>query len=156
MCETAVWRIFSKVRVKLDWPRVVNDELKIDVHHTSSLNEVRTFFMPWYADDNRTELRYDCDYAKPVTVGDVADDLDRWPQRTLPIAEYVKDMCSDGAQGLVLPTYALPNDRLLLLDGNHRAVALVVAQIPFSVRLLIVRGPIEPTMLPDLKHWAKH
>ena len=59
------------------------------------------------------------------------------------------------------PVYGLPENKFLLLDGNHRAVELFKAyqanptQEFHPIELWAIRGPICQTMLPDLKHWQQ-
>ncbi len=57
------------------------------------------------------------------------------------------------------PVYGLPDNKFLILDGNHRATELFRAfkndakLIWNPVTLLVIRGPICQTILLDLKHW---
>jgi hypothetical protein len=40
----------------------------------------------------------------------------------------------------------------MLLDGNHRAVALAAAHYPVRALLMVVKGPKTPFVFPDLIH----
>lgn len=53
---------------------------------------------------------------------------------------------------LILPCYRTQRGKLIMLDGNHRAIAACRAGM--NVRLLIfaLAGPDDPLLLPDLLH----
>lgn len=53
---------------------------------------------------------------------------------------------------LILPAYLI-GDRMLLLDGTHRAVALYSARIEPRVLACCVAGPVDARVLPDLERW---
>jgi hypothetical protein len=58
---------------------------------------------------------------------------------------------------LCLPTLDLGEGRRLVLDGNHRLVALlrlVAAGSAAVVREFRVSAPLDPDLLPDLRHWV--
>ena len=40
-----------------------------------------------------------------------------------------------------------------MLDGNHRAVAVAVARVPFRALIVAIDGPLDPGVLPDLAHF---
>jgi hypothetical protein len=47
------------------------------------------------------------------------------------------------------PAYRV-GDRLLLLDGNHRCISLVRYNVDYAIDLLVISGPINPEIMPDL------
>ncbi|MBW8486972.1 hypothetical protein [Actinomadura parmotrematis] len=51
---------------------------------------------------------------------------------------------------LVLPALRVRADRDLLLDGTHRAVAAYRADVPVTLLLFTLCGPLPDTVLPDL------
>jgi hypothetical protein len=53
-----------------------------------------------------------------------------------------------------LPVYKLP-DGHLILDGNHRAVALYRSNIIPNLCMLSIKGPICAEILPDLGKWEE-
>ena len=53
-----------------------------------------------------------------------------------------------------LPVYKLP-DGHLILDGNHRAVALYRSGVIPNLCMLSIKGPICAEILPDLGKWEK-
>jgi hypothetical protein len=53
-----------------------------------------------------------------------------------------------------LPVYAI-NDGHLILDGNHRAVALYRSGVIPNLCMLSINGPICSQILPDLKKWER-
>lgn len=50
---------------------------------------------------------------------------------------------------MVLPAYYVERG-YLLLDGNHRSIATLRAQVEYDVELAVVHGPIDPHVLRDL------
>lgn len=67
---------------------------------------------------------------------------------------------------LVLPCYQTGRGGVLILDGNHRAVAAVKAEVDVRLLIFAITGPDNPLMLPDLLQekgidstpelWARH
>lgn len=52
----------------------------------------------------------------------------------------------------VFPALNLGDGRVMLLDGNHRAVAMVASGQRFHVLLMVLTGPMDPMIFPDLIH----
>ncbi len=117
------------------------------------LNRLRECWTVWYtANGNRGILlenhRND---AIPTLVGNIADDLNNWPQPVFRsgVEQWERRILSGDQIGPLL-AYNLGQGRTLLLDGNHRAIATVRQQQPAQVELLILAGPMDVTVLEDL------
>lgn len=52
----------------------------------------------------------------------------------------------------VFPALETGNGEVMLLDGNHRAVALAASGAAIHVLLVVLRGPRDPLICPDLIH----
>ena len=141
------------IRVCLNWKRAYAERWNVSHRTVSLIDEIRGLYIPWYRANG---VPCECAYrgATPVKVGQVADDLDGWPHRSAAIHKYV---CiyrmSPSPLRLMLPVYDLPRSETLLLDGSHRAVALILADVSFEVALLSIQGPIDSNALPDLQHF---
>lgn len=55
---------------------------------------------------------------------------------------------------LEIPSYAIPTNRYLVLGGNHSRSALTLCGLPFVAHMYIVKGPIDPNVLPDIVHFT--
>jgi hypothetical protein len=49
-----------------------------------------------------------------------------------------------------LPAYGIPSGAILL-DGVHRSIAALMAEVPIEVDLYVVKGPLDPDCLADLR-----
>lgn len=54
---------------------------------------------------------------------------------------------------LLLPAFGI-GDRMLLLDGSHRAIALLSSGLDPRVLVCAVDGPVAARVLPDLERWS--
>lgn len=57
------------------------------------------------------------------------------------IDKYVEQFWVQDHVELEVPTYRLPHNRQMLLDGNHRLTALATVDVPFRLTLFSVKGP---------------
>lgn len=124
------------------------------VKETPRLNDFNRVLSSWYGNDQAVELCYLDSTAWPLSVPDVAKRLDEFcQQRRSRIACYAKRI-QNGEEGpFEFPAYALPNGQFMLLDGNHRLVALQKSGIIASVALHVVHGPFDQNILADLWRW---
>jgi hypothetical protein len=70
---------------------------------------------------------------------------------------YIQELAAGMRKGrapyhLLLPCYRTERGRLLILDGNHRAVAAFKSDIDSRLLIFAITGPDNPFMLPDLLH----
>jgi hypothetical protein len=119
------------------------------------LEELSSFYLPWYLGPKGEEVRYDNRQARPVRLSDVPLSLNGLkPERRDLIGRLAAlfEQSRPPIQ-LVAAAYALPSDEYLILDGNHRLAALATSNVPFRAVLFVVHGPADPSALPDLIHW---
>jgi len=144
---------YSGVDVCLDWTMAL--DWKIESHILTSSDDIRRLRMPWYLKGDVC-CRHSDDGAKPVTVGEVADNLAPWHCKLKRI--YRHAFCFNRAKSqiqITFPAYYLQDGTSLLLDGNHRAVALVLREMDFKATLHSFHGPMDPKALPDLTHFMQ-
>ena len=55
----------------------------------------------------------------------------------------------------VVPAYSLRNGHRLVLDGNHKMAALVMAGVPATLLVFTVAGPVNAGAVADLKFWEE-
>lgn len=93
--------------------------------------------------------------SRPMSVAEVADSIGGFSQRNrLAFADYMERIKLSGEPPRwTLPAYDLGPAGLLLLDGNHRAVATYIAARRFTIELRVLHGPLDRRILPPLKHW---
>jgi hypothetical protein len=71
--------------------------------------------------------------------------------------DYIERLISDIRAGstppyLVLPCYRTQRDKLIILDGNHRAIAAFRSDMDVRLLIFAVTGTDNPLLLPDLLH----
>jgi hypothetical protein len=90
--------------------------------------------------------------ARQALIGEVAPQIDRLPPANQArLAPFLEDYAGRfGPVCLTLPAYGLPRGRLFVLDGNHRLTALRHLGCPFEVAFLVIDGPPDPTVVPDI------
>lgn len=130
------------VRVQLRLPRD-SAKLKVEVRAGSAAGLASLSYPPWYWHDER-RVSFDVEGAKPATFSQM---LQEFPNQ-IPDTKNVPS-------GLVMPTVVLPDETALVLDGNHRFLAMLLHEPNSTVVQVGLRGLKEPSYLPDLRHWFK-
>ncbi|MCM2291423.1 hypothetical protein NAC44_03655 [Allorhizobium sp. BGMRC 0089] len=143
----------SNIIVQLQW-NLLNDDVEIEKIDLEGFENLERLCTAWYApqDDESTDYK---DYKKVnITVKDIVDG-----SRTIKFChsdriEKIKEKLNlgDCKISLDFPVYGLPDEKYFLLDGNHRAVAAVLAKAQ-PVTLYVLKGPILSCILPDLWRW---
>ncbi|MER5514991.1 hypothetical protein [Streptomyces sp. NPDC002763] len=165
------WRAFQRlfapgrdgIRVSLDWQRLDTlhragaAHIVHEDHALDGLPPPRAYYAPWYADAAGRPTDYRSAGARPLNIADLATGgsgslTEEQRQRvahfehTLPVGDR-----------LCLATLDLGGNRRLVLDGNHRLVAvlrLVAAGGAFGLSEFRISAPLHPALLPDLRHWV--
>jgi hypothetical protein len=142
------------VRVLLAWRQLERLAPSTRFRILSTERDLRSLFCPWYVNGSGQTVGYGDPDARPLTVSAAAEI--EWPlKRTVAVQQLAKAFRKGHVPvQVVLPAYAIDVRRDLLLDGNHRAVALVVARLRFRALIVAVEGPVNPEMLPDLAHFV--
>src|SRR5271156_6002321 len=129
---------FDKIRVQLNSKRASKEQWPISTCDLASKDDLRKLYLPWYYSPKTDAPVCWCNAdAQPLCVGRVADNLDYRPQNKDGILKYA--CCFRAAPSPIrikFPVYNLHDGKWLLLDGNHRAVALALVDVRFEVTLL--------------------
>ncbi|QIJ62017.1 hypothetical protein [Streptomyces sp. JB150] len=151
------------VRVALDWPRLAA------LHRTGAVRVVRedhaldrlpppyAYYAPWYADPAGRPTDYRAADARPLNSADLARTGQGLTEEQRHRVGHFERALAEAPLRLCLPTLDLGEGRRLVLDGNHRLVALLrlVATGPgAAVHEFRVSAPLDPKLLPDLHHWV--
>ena len=152
-------------RTMIDWSRLRDDNCVLSIEVTSTRDRLGQLQTPWYVspfgslgdwrnpDDRRVrihEISPRAHFPSVAATEKIANARSTYDER-----EHVN---------LDLPCYAVGKSDQLLLDRTHRATALYQANCNFTARIVSIKGPPDPAVLPDLLHdqervsgenWAK-
>jgi hypothetical protein len=157
--ETFVSVFRESIRVIFDWDRFLRERWPIKLSVLSRQVEINDWYLPWNVGHSGQIVRYDAPDAHPIQLADVSAVfplLD--PERQMKITDIKRSFFrypGGGPTPVVVATYHLGSSRHLLLDGNHRIAGILLAQVPFRAVAFSVYGPIERSIVPELKHWEK-
>lgn len=160
-------------RVGLAWGAVAHSDWQIDARVTDSRADLASWYFPWYLGPDGTAVDYLDPNGRPIAIGEWdtlrpaglsfrRSDVDLQAARFREVTERAEvDLeaarfheVSAPAQ-VVVPAYGLPDDRLLVLDGNHRLAALMQeTELAFHCTAVVLHGPIDEAVLSDLRHWV--
>jgi hypothetical protein len=142
------------VRVLFAWQQLERLAPRTRFRVLSTQRGLGSLFCPWYVNGSGQIVGYGDPDARPLTVPAAAEI--EWPlKRTVAVQQLAKSFRkADVPVQVVLPAYVIDARRDLLLDGNHRAVALIAARVPFRALIVAVEGPVNPEILPDLAHFV--
>lgn len=147
-------RFCSSIRVQFNWAYFGAQDWPMS-EITMTDPDLGSVFTPWYEIEGVPGAGYEQAGASPMSVERAACLLNKFaPELKAAIQQKINalDIC-DGR--IVVPAYQLPDGKYLLLDGNHRLVALAVSKKQRTVVLHVVEGPPLAEVLPDLIHWQK-
>ncbi|MFI9587522.1 hypothetical protein ACIHCQ_38225 [Streptomyces sp. NPDC052236] len=141
------------VRVQLSWDRLDSSEFSATHTVSRSTGLLGSLFTVWYEGQQggNSDWRR---AAHPLRVSEASRTEPDWPaNRRHRVSSFEKEFVQAREPiQLVLPTYALHDGGLLLLDGTHRAVAAHRASVPVRLLIYTLRGPVHQDVLPDLRH----
>jgi hypothetical protein len=147
---------FQAINVRLNWRRMSAQQWPVSTYRIYSTTKLRDLYMPWHQ-LNGAEVPCTMDGAMPRTVGQTADEM-KGPEATRQeiILKYRAIIqAAPPPVKMTFPAYLLPDSKRLLLDGNHRAIALHLSEMAFEITLLSIEGPIDKDALPDLRVWQE-
>lgn len=132
------------LRVELDAPRLLDLDPVVRVEIGTAATLADRLYPPWHWRGD-CRVRHGSMDAVPHTMRDV---LKKNPVQTsllkvLPVPPFA------------FPCYRLPDDAALVLDGNHRFLSLLNWCPDEVVVALIIEGPLDRRVLPDLIYWEK-
>jgi hypothetical protein len=139
-------RYGEKIRVNVDWRRFMDDDAIVLRAVTLQLpRDLPRLWTPWFpgggshhpSDPN----------AAPLSVLGAASDLDLLGDHAAKIRERLDRVENDEFDA---PAVAFPNERYLLLDRNHRAVAAAVKKSELPLHLVVIVTPPDVHILTDV------
>ena len=141
------------IKARLDWS-VVRERCTVRESFSRSAEVLGSLFTVWYIGPDGGYRAYLDPDARPLRVRDHRDARSSWPaHRARKIDDLVTQFkAADQPVQLVLPAYALPGNEMVLLDGNHRAVAAYLTDVPVRTMVFALHGPVDEAVLPDLRH----
>ncbi len=150
------WKFCPGIRVQFNWRRFFVENWPVEVVVLRDKHGYAAMRLPWYLDKSNEFVNFDAPDASPVRLSDVAKWFDYLPNDRRETIKRFEGEIRSGVRNteFEFPLYALPENQYLVLDGNHNLSALTFSEQPFSVRMYVVRGPIDPNVLPDLVHFA--
>ena len=148
---------FAKIRVTMNWEKLLAHSPTVAIREISDREELIQLIVPWYRTEMEFDARYDAPGARAMSVREVEQNFDSLPEKKRNGTQQNSNnyLNADAAISIYLPAYQLPQNLHLLLDGNHRTIALARITKPFSLKLISIVGPIDPEILPDLGHWLE-
>jgi hypothetical protein len=145
------------VRVQMPWAQLLAEEWPVEMRAITDAAERDHLHLPWYRKASSRELvSYEHPRLRPVRVGEFPRAL-KWQSQNrqsslLKLTEQMRQ--HHYPQLLTYPAAALDDGRLILLDGCHHIVSVVLAKVPFSLALFIVHPPAAE-LLVDLGALAR-
>lgn len=130
------------------------DGFAVEERYGSSRDLLGGLFTVWYTVPDGRQADWHHPEAAPLRVRDAACGTAVWTadrRRRLDAFEKAFQAQTEPVQ-LVLPVLRAAPGRDLILDGTHRAVAAYAAEVPVTLFVFALHGPLRPVMLPDLRH----
>lgn len=143
------------IRVQFNWQRMEQEKWPIRLLLIDELPELAKLYMPWHIDETGSVVDYAAPMARPIQVQDIPDVISRFDNRR---QEHIQELTEAFKQAgepvqLVLAAYCINRNTYLLLDGSHRAAAVILAQVPFRLIGFVIVGPVEADVVSDLGYW---
>jgi hypothetical protein len=144
----------SHVRVRFAWKRFEQERWPVTLSLVENTESLQDWFVPWYV-RNGCEVDYNESGGSPIRLVEV-------PQRMGQLAATRQAVIHDIAARFAerpavvridVPVFSLGAAGALVLDGNHRLSAMLLARCEIRLLVFRVAGPIDRNVLPDLAHW---
>jgi len=134
---------FPEIMVAVNWKRFRADSWLVRQFRTTSPADMLDLFTCYRLSFGRVNGHFlHWLFSRNMTVRDVLKRYRRVPQKDRRIIEHFADLYGKERQvRLELPTLDLPGQRQFLADGNHRVVALALADVPFELDLFAIQAP---------------
>jgi len=146
------------IRIQLNWEKLKNEKVTVRMSVFDQLENPSAWYLPWYFNDLKEDVGYSVANANPLTLADIPKAISHLKSnRRDKIQELLNRFINTTQQPiqLVIATYALPNGKHLIMDGNHRSSALILAGVKAKLMVFEICGPIDEELIPDLCHWKK-
>lgn len=139
----------ESVRVMCDWDRLLDLNVLATVK-TFSTSNAADLHTPWYLDDEG-EIPYSEANSPPLRLREAKDRFDLLDEDR---RFKINDIQGEGLLIGPVPCYSLPDGTVLLMDGNHRIASAFIFGTDLPFYGLVLHGPIDEAILPDLKFWT--
>lgn len=143
-------RFVGEIRVAFNWHRFGSERWLVERIELRSPDQLAALEAPMCLDPDGHPCGLHDDGARRVTVGEVPGLLDRLGQRADFIREKAARYRGAGVMRDELPGYGIRGGAILM-DGVHRSTAALIAEVPIELDLYVVRGPLDPDCLADLR-----
>jgi hypothetical protein len=154
--ETFAFFFKPYIRVLFDWQRMERECWPIDLSVVSDLATLSSWYVPWNINGEGALVKYDAPGARPVPLSHVPTMFPQFDEERRELIHKLSQSFTEADQPvqLILPVYHLYDDRCLILDGNHRAAAVVMSGAPFKLMAFAIHGPLDGHIVPELQYWG--
>jgi hypothetical protein len=142
------------IRSWFDWELLQSPSYSVVQIFSRSVSDISRFETVWYSrpDGSLGDWRNQED--RRISVRDAAT-RQAFPNKES--EDYIQRLISDMRAAstppyLVLPCYRTQDRKVIILDGNHRAVAAFRSATDVRLLVFAISGPDHPLLLPDLLH----
>ncbi|MFB2876621.1 hypothetical protein ACE1CC_06990 [Aerosakkonemataceae cyanobacterium BLCC-F46] len=145
----------GSIRIKLDWESLISEQVTINMSFFEELENPSSWYLPWYLNDVDEEVSYLAPNARQLTLADIPKAINHLNSKRRDKIQELLSRFINSTQPvqLVIATYALPDGKHLIMDGNHRSSALILAGVKARLMVFEMFGPLDPELLPDLRLW---
>lgn len=153
----AFHRLFgAAIRAWLAWDEL-GDDVRIRQQVITDRSELGRLLTVWYTGPEGEPGNWRESTHTPMTVDQAASTPTSWTAGAAERVGRFQSLFLSGQEPPVLlfPAYAI-GDRVLLLDGSHRAIALHRTGLGPQVLVCAVAGPVDHRVLPDLGRWSSN
>jgi hypothetical protein len=141
------------IRIGFNWRRFLLEGWSLRRVTLESPDDLSSLRLPWYRNGAGGLVDFDTADASPLVLDCVKEWLPLLPSERVFTIEKMRDEYLAGVRttSFEFPSYALPLNRHMIMDGNHRLSALVLSKMQFKIEMWVVIGPIDPNALADTK-----
>jgi len=143
-------RFAREIRVAFNGRRFESERWPVEQIQVGSSDQLAELEVPLCLDPDGHPCGLLDDAARRVTVREVPGVVDRLGQRADFIRAQAEEYRAAGVMRDELPGYSL-GVGAILMDGVHRSTAALMAEVPIELDLYVVRGPLDPDCLADLR-----
>ena len=135
------------VRTLLDWTLLAKGNPKIRPLLAANWAQVLAWSTPWYSFEGR-EKDFQCGIP-PVSFARLDADPGCLDVTRRSKIDAIALGLRTHPQAVLVAVYSA-DDRFIVLDGNHTLAAVVIHRLPNPVLAIVVEGPFDARILPDL------
>lgn len=155
---TSFQKLFSpNIRAMLNWDLLEQENAFVDTIVINEHHEIASLFTVWHVNPEGGFADWDDHTAVPLTVGKSLSLEPTWPAHRLQNVSKFQKGYEESSEpvNLMIPVYSA-GKRFVLLDSTHRAGALHRGKLDFTAMLVVLNGPADERVLPDLRWHANN